>query len=367
MRLSDKRIIGRVCRVVVFCLVLGVVMRLTAKVLWMQDDTYTVHGFEQFYDLPENTVDVMTLGASGMREFYNCNEAYAYNGLACMTLATSGQPFIANKYLMMETERTQHPKVYFIEVRQLENNDDGEYANCLRKVVDAMHFSRNRIDLINRGLEINAEIHPDEEINKIDYFFSYFLYHSRWDELSKLDYGQYSDIAWMGFSIFSSIDEEPQDEAPETIFDHESRPLTDSHLEELNEVLDYCKQLHETQGTEFLFVDSIAWREDRHYERGNTIKQIVEDAGFTFIDTRVWFNEMGFDLNNDFRDSEHVNIWGSFKYTHYLADYLKNTYGLEDHRGDSKYAVWQENYEGFKAAYDKMEAERAAAAAEAEE
>lgn len=365
MRLiSNNKWISRACRVVVFCLVLGIVMRLTMNVLWLQDDTYTTYGFDQFYDLPENTVDVMTLGASGMREFYNCNEAYAYNGLSCMTLATSGQPFIANKYLMMETEKTQHPKVYFIELRQLENNDDSEYASCLRKVADSMRFSRTRLDLINRGLEIDAEINPEDENNKIDYIFSYFLYHSRWDELTARDFGNYSDISWLGFSIFSSIDEDPQDEAPETINDYGERPLTDSHLEELNEVLEYCKELHETQGTEFLFVDSIAWRETRHYERGNTIKQIIEDAGFTFIDTRVWFNEMGFDLNTDFRDSEHVNIWGSFKYTHYLADYLKNTYNLEDHRGDSRYAVWQENYEGFKAAYDRLEAERAEAAEE---
>ena len=54
------------------------------------------------------------------------------------------------------------------------------------------------------------------------------------------------------------------------------------------------------------------------------------------------------DWNNDTRDKgEHLNYYGAKKVSTYLGDYIKNTGLVEDHRGDKKYASWQE-------AYDKM-------------
>lgn len=361
----NKSIISNICKVLVFALILGIVMCKTSDVLGEQDDTYTTYGFDQFYNLPENSVDVMTLGSSGMREFYNVNEAYAHNGIACATMATSGQPFVINKYLIEETEKTQHPKVYVIDIRQLEYSDDTNYLTCLRRASDSMRFSKTRLDMIDRAIEIALQINPDQEVNKLDYYFSYFLYHSRWDELTALDFGNYSHISWMGFSIFSSISYKEKVPNPISYYT-EPMELTDLHLEELNEVLDYCKELNQSQGTQFLFIDSIAWAEERHYQRALTIKQIIEDAGFPFIDTREWFDEMGFDLATDFRDNEHVNVWGSFKYTDFMADYLQLAYDLEDHRGDETYAVWQENYQRFIDAFNIMEAQRAQETEQAE-
>lgn len=54
------------------------------------------------------------------------------------------------------------------------------------------------------------------------------------------------------------------------------------------------------------------------------------------------------DWNNDTRDKgEHLNYYGAKKVSAYLGEYIKNTGLVEDHRGDKKYASWQE-------AYDKM-------------
>lgn len=360
MRLGgNHKFIACVVKALAFVLILALIMVPTNYVLGIQDDTYTKYGFEQFYELSENSVDVMTLGSSGMREFFNVNEAYNHNGLAAATMATSGQPFIANKYLIEETEKTQHPKVYVIDIRQLEYSDDTNYLECLRRITDSMKFSKTRMDLINRAFEINDQINPDNTEKKIDYIFSYFLYHSRWDELTPIDFGIYQNITFMGFSIFTGTDYKEKAPNPVSYYT-EPMALTDLHLEELNEVLDYCKEVHEAQGTQFLFVDSIAWSEERHYDRALTIKQVVEAAGFPFIDTREWFDEMGFDLSTDFRDSEHVNVWGSFKYTDYLADYLQITYELADHRGDANYKAWEDSYSYFKSNYDLMEAQRAA-------
>lgn len=361
---QHKNYIAIICKVLVFALILGAVMWKSNDVLGLQDDTYTTYGYKQFYELPKDSVDVVTLGSSGMREFFNVNEAYNFTGIAAATLATSGQPFYTTKYLIKEVEKTQHPKVYVIDIRQLEFTGATSYMPDLRRVADSMRFSKNRLDLINRAFELDEYAGSDPGGNKLDYIFSYFLYHSRWDELTERDFGNYSDVSWMAFSIFSSIS--PRDEAPDPLSRYEAEPLTELHQIELDEVLAYCKELHESRGTEFLFIDSLSWPEDIHCQRGVEARNQIEAAGFSFVDTREWFDAMGFDLSTDFRDSMHVNVWGSFKYTDYLADYLQQTYDLADHRGDDTYSVWQENYDGFIAAFQALEAERAAQAAEAE-
>lgn len=360
MQIAERhKFITMICKVVVFCLILGAVMWKTNDILGLQDDTYTTHGFDQFYELPKDSVDVVTIGASGMREFYNVNEAYHTTGVASATVATSGQPFIAAKYLIKEVEKTQHPKVYVLDIRELEHTGADGYLKALRRVTDSMRFSRNRLDLINRAFELDRLAQSDPGGNKIDYIFSYFLYHNRWDELTAVDFGNYGHLTWMGFSIFSSVT--PMYGAPDKIAEYTAEPLTDLAQIQLDEVLAYCKELHESQGTEFLFIDSISWAEEIHYQRAVNVRDQVQAAGFTFIDMREPFDEMGFDLESDFRDDQHVNVWGSIKYTDYLSVYLQQTYGLEDHRGDSTYQMWEDNYKGYRSALDilqsQMEAE----------
>lgn len=346
---GKQKFIATICKVVVFCLVLGAVMAATAGILGMQDDMYTAHAYEQFYELPENTVDVVTIGSSGTREFYNVSEAYNHNGIACATLGSSNQPFIATKYLIQEAEKTQHPKVYVIECRKVTDEDNAYYADFIRLVSDSMHQSRNRIAFIDRALDLNEEMNPGSEVNRMEYYLPFLYYHNRWDDLTYHDFGIYSDVSWLGFSIYTSVQE--MDGAPDLLSSYGTSDLTAAHQEELDEVLAYCKELHESQGTAFLFIDPIAWSDEETYTRTNTVREAVQAAGFPFIDTREWFEEMGFDLSTDFRDSAHINVHGSFKYTDFLADYLQQAYGLTDYRNDAVYDVWQQNYNQFMNMY----------------
>ena len=52
------------------------------------------------------------------------------------------------------------------------------------------------------------------------------------------------------------------------------------------------------------------------------------------------------DWSKETRDGgEHLNYNGAKKVSNYLGEYIKNTGLVEDHRGDKKYASWQEAYD----------------------
>ena len=58
------------------------------------------------------------------------------------------------------------------------------------------------------------------------------------------------------------------------------------------------------------------------------------------------------DYATDMSDSDHVNIKGATKLTHYLGEYLMQNYNLTSHAGDNSYDDWNDSYEQFRAEYD---------------
>ena len=66
------------------------------------------------------------------------------------------------------------------------------------------------------------------------------------------------------------------------------------------------------------------------------------------------FEDSKLDLNTDFRDNTHLNYSGAIKATEYFKEYLKNNYQLQDHRGDKRYALWENNDFDYDAISDKM-------------
>jgi hypothetical protein len=60
------------------------------------------------------------------------------------------------------------------------------------------------------------------------------------------------------------------------------------------------------------------------------------------------FESFGFDVDMDFQDKSHTNINGSWKFTQVFGQYLIDTYGLTDHRGEETYASWDKQAEKYR-------------------
>lgn len=81
------------------------------------------------------------------------------------------------------------------------------------------------------------------------------------------------------------------------------------------------------------------WNTNSH----NDVVEFLKDYDLEYYD----LNELDMiDWSKETRDGgEHLNYNGAKKVSNYLGEYIKNTGLVEDHRGDEKYASWQEAYD----------------------
>ena len=82
------------------------------------------------------------------------------------------------------------------------------------------------------------------------------------------------------------------------------------------------------------------------------LRSYAEEHGLDYINFLPLQEEIGLDFTTDTYDAGlHLNIYGAEKASAYFAHILSETYGLEDHRGDSAIAA---DWEGKCAQYDAL-------------
>ena len=82
----------------------------------------------------------------------------------------------------------------------------------------------------------------------------------------------------------------------------------------------------------------------------------AQQLGVDFYDLNCELDKMDIDWKNDFYDDgDHLNVFGAEKATDPLGVYLSKECGLEDHRGDPAYRLWDEMLAKYKQEVIDME------------
>ena len=89
-------------------------------------------------------------------------------------------------------------------------------------------------------------------------------------------------------------------------------------------------------------------------EKMNDAIRIIKDNGFEVINFNALEDFKYIDFNTDLYNENHINIYGSTKYTLYFAKYLKERYNLPNHKEDKNYNSWNKEYERFKIDFNKL-------------
>ena len=88
----------------------------------------------------------------------------------------------------------------------------------------------------------------------------------------------------------------------------------------------------------------------KHFLR-NQAKQMGYDSAAQELGVPYLYfqrdNAAGVDYGSDFCDATHLNSPGAEKVTLALGQFLKENYPLPDHRGESRYESWNEDYEEY--------------------
>ncbi len=310
--------------------------------------------FTGFYAEQENTIDVIMIGSSPVYPFYAAPQMWGEYGITSYPLSSHVQRPSAALPLLKEAYKTQSPKVVVFEMRMY-TMEDGDMATNMayaRGVTDNLKYSWNRIEAINRLVGDKQE--------RYTYYFDIFKYHSNWKTMIYLDqlacYRYEKSNPLKGFVIKDTVVPLELERIPQCSHITETAPIPAEQEERLVELLGYLQE----RGQKAIFIVSPYRIEAEEQMMYNYMTAVIEEYGYRFINFNNYYDEIGIDFTTDYYDGVgHVNALGASKCTAFLGEILEQEFMLEDKRQGQESLF--PAYRSWEAAYERYQAEAAAA------
>jgi len=270
-------------------------------------------------------------------------EDYGFTGYI---RSVGGQAPAISYYYLLEALNYQKPDVVVIDASTplFEEYDIDEKEGKVRNAVDPMKLSIGKLRLI---LDI---VTRSEKQTLASYLFPLLRYHSRWDELDRVDF-QYNlrneMDPYKGFFKFDFGAENIN--FPEDYMQH-SNMIAEYSMTDLGY---YKKMFQLCQEKDIAIVLVTMPRVDWDYSRHLGTKQLAETYNIPYIDYCLDENleVLGLDLKTDFHNENHLTTLGAQKVSRHLGAFLQQTYGLEDKRNDPAYQQWHIDLQIYKNDY----------------
>lgn len=303
-----------------------------------------------YYAEKKNSLDVILIGGSSTYVFWAPYDAWNAEGIASYNFSTDSMSPALIKGMMEEALKTQSPKLFVIDLRALdvEEAHEGFYSDAyLRNVTDSMKYSSNRDKAIRYAFSME---HPELSSLTAQYL-DLCMYHSKWQSLGRENI-EYRNNAvpsrWKGFRLVdfayhTSFERKDYDDVTYEL------PLSEKTDKILHDLLEYCKGID----TQVLFTLNPFYRDDAATQaRYNYVRRVVNEYGFSFLNSNDFYDDMKIDFSHDFYNRDHVNYYGAEKYTVFLSKYIKDNYNIPDRRSESSFDSWNQEYVAWKEAAD---------------
>lgn len=318
---SFLRLVKLLCLVLCVVLLSGVCLSLC----FYYD--YTGIVMSGLYKEPEDSLDVVILGAS--EAFIDYSAAYAYDLYGFTSYpyawdAATGQLYEAQVRQLLER---QDPKWIVVEINGLLYDDVKEVTSeaSLRAFLDHTPMSMNKVRTI-------FEYAPAEDWYR--YFFPLAKYHGNW----KIAYdqgGRLKDllsIKMNGSVLKGYVTHVRPFDAPETrdvTNDYSTEPMEPQAQAYLISFLDFCREngLENVLFVRFPHIIASDWNYGR-FRRCNEAERIIQEYGYDFVNLERDYEEIGLDFKTDFYNEDHLNFRGQQKLTKYFGQILVEEYGV---------------------------------------
>lgn len=297
----------------------------------------------EYTDEIADTTDVVFIGGSSTFSFWAPYFGWEEYGIASYDYSVASMSPSLTIGLMKEVSKISTPDLFVIDLRALALRDDkpGVYTDAyLRNITDSLRYSINRFNTVNYSFSFEQP----EQLYKLENHIDIIKYHATWQTICENQF-KYAmqDVGSSEFRGFGLLMESFESYEKNDWKDCDEEELfKDETMAILNDILDYCDEC----GAEVLFTLNPYYQStNRDKVRYNGAKRIIEERGYTFINTNDYLEEIGVDFKYDFYDNNHVNINGSEKYTSFLGYYIINNYGniVKDRRNNSKYSkAWND-------------------------
>lgn len=280
-----------------------------------------------FYELTDNSVDVLIIGASTAFCTVDPIVLYEEYGITAYDFTSSAQPVELSRLFLEEALKTQSPKVVALELVTAFGEIDPEDADAINYGLTDLPFSANKFKRV-------MEMFGGDYGTALSYLIPMVQYKDRWQELSREDFKPWEDPLTMGAYTPDKISDEPLDFSGYT---EEGEP---EEIPERNRALILeMKELCESRGIAFITfkAPNVGWTLGRTL----AVEAFAKDQSIPFVNYFDLMEELGIDPALDFRDNTHLNITGSRKTSLHFGGYLKANYELPDERGTQRGGRWQ--------------------------
>ena len=324
-------------RVIAFLLILFIVLSRISSVLCFKYRD-GISQLSTFYQLDDNTVDVLILGSSHAYVNFNNGTLWDEYGMASFNLGGSIQPMWNTYHYLVEAYKTQTPQLIVLDAYALTNSE--EYSDDARIIKNTygLKWSKNKLDAIIASA-------PKE--NLWNYLLEYRQFHTRYADLNRGDYVLNEDILidtsgkthyreWKGQDLMNTS-------VPQTMPNVKGVTDKESIPEKQERYFRKIIELTKKNDTPLIVVVTPYTLSEKAQKIYNRAGEISEEYGIPFYNLNLNIEEIGIDFQTDYSDFEHLNCEGSRKFSLYFGDYLKQNYNLSDRRGNSKYSSWQRN------------------------
>lgn len=282
---------------------------------------------DHFYDLPEDTVDVLLLGSSHMGMNVDPSILWEKYGIAAYNCWGSMQQVWNTYYYLNECLKYQSPQLVVMDVYGATfSYDYATYDNAVKNT-QGLRMSKDKVDAIRASVEG-------------DYFAQLLLglptYHYRYSELSVNDFQNFAWNKESGIQTINTVGEHVQSfTMPELNVGDETYPLNAKQEEYLNRIIALCRE----KNIPLVFVASPYYMSEMEAMRFNEIGRIAQENDVPYLNYGTDCESIGLISQEDYRDLCHMMSSGIQKYTTFLGEYMKENYDLPDRRGDENH-IW---------------------------
>ena len=316
-------------KVISFILIMAVILAAADRVLIVK---YTdgIYSIKRFYELEDDSVDVLFLGSSHVFETYNTSVLWDDYGIASFVLGGSVQPMWNTYFYMKEALKTQTPDLIVLDVFCCIFED--EYSDYSRQIKNCygMKPSLNKL---------NAML-VSSSYDNVNFFFPISNYSSRYSELTQEDFLEPKDITryknWMGFAC------NYQNEVKETTRLEDSdveKPMPQKTEKYYRKILELA---NEKQIPILVVVTPYPDINEDFAAVYKYAERIAGEYNVDFLNPALDPAAIGLDYSIHAAEGLHLNSAGNRIYTSYFGDYIKTHYSIHDRRGDPDYQSWEE-------------------------
>ena len=290
----------------------------------------------RFYQLPEDTVDVLLVGSSHMGMNVDPLQMLQENGIAAYSLWGGMQPVWNSYYFIKEGLKYQTPEVVVLEVFLGTNTNEMSESSVALKNVQAMRLSMDKI-------RAALDSFPTWQ-QAVEAVWGMPTYHERFDELTKSDFTYRQDMADNDLGVINQNNMLTMDRPPyvltlpNTDAVTDTLPLSDKTDKYLRKIISMCR----SKDVEIVFMLAPFEATDDEYRRANRMAQIAAEYDVPFLNFIADADKYGIDTQTDFHDVGHLNATGIPKLTRALGDFLAASFDLPDRRKDAGH-IWADD------------------------